>query len=88
MDFEEIKDLVQSLEKSNCKKITIKKGDFSLDIETTLAATAPLQAPLSPTNSDPVTPVEQEAVAEEQYVHSPMVGTFYSAPSPEQAAFV
>ena len=72
-------------------KITLKKGtDFQPVITTTAApvaywATAPAAGG---TVSTPDTPAESKESSNLREITSPMVGTFYSSPSPEAASFV
>lgn len=72
-------------------KITLKKGtDFQPVITTTAApvaytATAPATAG---TVSTPDTPAEPKETSNLREITSPMVGTFYSSPSPEAPPFV
>ena len=66
-------------------KITLKKGtDFQPVITTSAAPTGlPAAAPIAPAAA--AAPAPGEKLRE---ITSPMVGTFYAAPSPESAPFV
>ncbi|MEO7319285.1 MAG: acetyl-CoA carboxylase biotin carboxyl carrier protein [Chthoniobacteraceae bacterium] len=95
MDLKDIKELIALMRKNDLSvfkmekegfKITLKKGtDFQPIITTAapLALAAPLAAaPVStpaPATKEPSNFIE---------ITSPMVGTFYSAPSPESPAYV
>lgn len=81
----------------NKEKITIKKQGVGVVAETPVAPVA--QAPVAePAKAEPVAapaPVKEEKVEEkpaaDESLHkivSPMVGTFYSAPSPDADAYV
>lgn len=72
-------------------KITLKKGtDFQPVITTTTAPLA-VAAPIAPASgSAPAAASSASATAGEKLreITSPMVGTFYAAPSPESPAFI
>ena len=83
MKLEEIKELVQHFENRKWKKIHLKKGDFELHLEKEGEAVieeVPQRA----------LPVEERKITPKEgvYVKSPMVGTFYASPSPDQPPFV
>ncbi len=96
MTNREIKDLMRFFDNSEITKVKIKNGDFSIELQkgsentagmitvpqTVQAVSAP-QAPTTPATSE--TP-KQEAPA--NVIKSPMVGTFYVAPSPGAEPFV
>lgn len=97
MDIRKIKRLIQLLEESGINEIEIKEGEESLRIsrgssiapvappaQYTVAAPAPAAAPAAPApSSEPAAP----AIPEGHVVKSPMVGTFYRAPSPGAKPF-
>ncbi len=99
MTFEEIKELVEVLDKSSLASIKITKEDFSIYLNK-YGKAAPVAAPVAPAISAPAAaPVSASAVdASEapvaapakggECIPSPMVGTFYKSPSPDSAAFV
>jgi acetyl-CoA carboxylase biotin carboxyl carrier protein len=85
--LEEIKEIINLLEKSSLNKLSLKKGDFELAIEKPIYPASPL-LPLElkeVEKSLSTKPLEQ---TNEIFVSSPMVGTFYSTPSPNDPAFV
>mgnify|MGYP001812630576 FL=1 len=96
MDIRKIKKLIELLENSGLAEIEIKEGDDAIRIsrssavvETVMAAPAPAAAAAQPGA------VEAEQQAEEKSGHpeghvvtSPMVGSFYAAPSPDSKNFV
>ncbi len=97
MDIRKVKKLIELLEESGIDEIEIKEGEESVRISRhrpTLAAhyavptmaAAPAPAPAAA----PAAPVAPAAPAEPSghKVRSPMVGTFYRAPSPESKNFV
>lgn len=94
MDMEQVKELMTRLEESKLSKLIYKKGDFELHLE---KESAPLAVP----RPLPVEPAFQSDVALKgerggpvrvdvpgTYITSPMVGTFYGAPAPDQPPFV
>lgn len=97
MDIRKVKKLIELLEESGIAEIEIKEGEESVRISRTSSnvVTAPVQyaapplapaAPASPSEGTSAEPVK-EAIKGHQ-VTSPMVGTFYEAPSPGSPAFV
>ena len=100
MDIKQIKDLMSHLEASKLKRLVYKKGDFELEIEKESLAPPPppprTKAQIAETDSAFYSEVAQKGErggsgrpdAPGSYVTSPMVGTFYSSPSPDQPVFV
>jgi acetyl-CoA carboxylase biotin carboxyl carrier protein len=98
MDIRKVKKLIELLEESNIGEIEIKEGEESVRISrhgnqpaapVAYAAPAPAApAPAAaPAPSEAPAP-EAAAPAADNAVLSPMVGTFYRAPSPEAPSFV
>lgn len=99
MDIRKVKKLIELLEESNVQEIEIKEGEESVRISrggnsvqmvaapapATIAA-APAAAPAAP--SAPAAAPSESAAPAGHAICSPMVGTFYQAPSPETPAFV
>ena len=101
MDIRKIKRLIELLEESGVNEIEIHEGEESVRINrggTQVAvaqAPAPAQAPAAapapaPTAGEPASPAGDSAAEEVSghTIRSPMVGTFYRAPSPEAEPFV
>ena len=104
MDIRKVKKLIELLEESNIGEIEIKEGEESVRISrhgnqpaAPVAYAAP--APVAPAPAPAAAPAPAEAPATEaaapaaapaadNAVLSPMVGTFYRAPSPEAPSFV
>ena len=103
MDIRKVKKLIELLEESNIGEIEIKEGEESVRISrhgnqpaapVAYAAPAPAApappaaapAPREATAQEAATPAA--APAADNAVLSPMVGTFYRAPSPEAPSFV
>ncbi len=98
MDIRKVKKLIELLEESDVAEIEIHEGEESVRISR-ISSTAPMmmaQAPVAapaPAPAAPAAPATEEAPAEEQepeghIIRSPMVGTFYRAPSPTSKPFV
>jgi acetyl-CoA carboxylase biotin carboxyl carrier protein len=98
MDIRKVKKLIEMLEESGIDEIEIKEGEESVRISRhrpavaahyavpTAPAPAPMAAAHAPVAAAPVAPVKP-AEPEGHKVRSPMVGTFYRAPSPESKVF-
>jgi len=101
MDIRKVKKLIELLEESNIGEIEIKEGEESVRISrhgnqpaapvayaapapapAPAAAPAPAEAPAAEAAAPAAAPVADNAVL------SPMVGTFYRAPSPEAPSFI
>lgn len=102
MDIRKVKKLIELLEESNIDEIEIKEGEESVRITRNSGAqnvmmspypAAPAPAPIAaaPVAAAPVVspaPTEPAVASGHHAVKSPMVGTFYSSPSPTSASFV
>jgi acetyl-CoA carboxylase biotin carboxyl carrier protein len=99
MDFKEIKELIKVFDKSELSKLKVKNADFEISMgkgadevvttayapASTVAAPAPVAVQAA--SSSEVAPTSN-AASDALSIKAPMIGTFYSAPSPESAAFV
>jgi acetyl-CoA carboxylase biotin carboxyl carrier protein len=99
MDIRKVKKLIELLEESGIAEIEIKEGEESVRISRdsqTPTYAAPIPAPVAaapaPAAAPAVAPApavdEEPALPAGHQVKSPMVGTFYRAPSPGAAEFV
>ncbi len=97
MDIRKVKKLIELLEESDVAEIEITEGEESVRITRSQPQVQPqiIQAPVQAAAAAPaaaVPPVAPVAAAPEMppgtIVESPMVGTFYSAPSPGSRSFV
>ncbi|WP_320035709.1 acetyl-CoA carboxylase biotin carboxyl carrier protein [Halarcobacter sp.] len=97
MDFKEIKELIRVFDKSELNKLKVKEGEFEVAMQkgfeggTVVTTSAPVaQVAAAPAATAPVAaPVaDAPAAISGDTINSPMVGTFYSSPSPEAQAFV
>ena len=92
VDLKEIKDLMRTFDKSSLGKLKLKNGDFEIFLQKgskleSLVASQPVVTTVA-TEVSPI--VENNIIDSDKtdYIRSPMVGTFYKAPSPESAPFV
>ena len=98
MDIRKVKKLMELLEESGMAEIEIKEGEESVKISRHGASPAPSLTPVqsfvpqqpvstpAPVATSPVVTAENQT--SDQSIVSPMVGTFYSAPSPTAKPFV
>ncbi|MEQ8235108.1 MAG: acetyl-CoA carboxylase biotin carboxyl carrier protein [Gammaproteobacteria bacterium] len=98
MDIRKVKKLIELLEESGVAEIEIREGEESVRISrgTSAISYAPPPAAVAPPVAAPAPAAAEAAPAappapaapEGNVVESPMVGTFYTAPSPDSAPFV
>jgi acetyl-CoA carboxylase biotin carboxyl carrier protein len=102
MDIRKIKKMIELLEESGIAEIEIKEGEESLRIArilpgqaTTTYVNSPMPAQSAPMAAVSAAPVAapadagpMRAGAGEHVVSAPMVGTYYSAPTPGAKLFV
>ncbi|MGE9292311.1 acetyl-CoA carboxylase biotin carboxyl carrier protein [Ruficoccus sp. ZRK36] len=97
MDLKEIKQVVELMKRSDLTEFEIEEKDLKLRIcresqKPVAVAAAPVMAPAAPAPAAapaapaaPAKPVEEPGT---EFIKSPMVGTFYRAPSPDSPSFV
>ena len=83
MDLEQIEKLVEIIEKSTLKEITVEEGNLKINLKR--ENNSEIQNVQK--NIERKTEIVEET-DEESFITSPIVGTFYSAASPETPAFV
>ncbi len=101
MDIRKVKKLIELLEESDVAEIEIHEGEESVRISRisssapamVMPAAAPGPAPApapaaAPAAADSSATPAEEAEPEGHIIRSPMVGTFYRAPSPTSKPFV
>ena len=102
MDIRKVKKLIELLEESQVAEIEIHEGEESVRIsrqahypaqapaiyQAAPAAMPAAQTPAAPAAPAPAPAAEEPATPEGHHVTSPMVGTFYEAPSPGAKPFV
>jgi acetyl-CoA carboxylase biotin carboxyl carrier protein len=94
VDLKDIKAIVDLMEKNGLTAFEMEKGGFRIALSKGAVAghavsyaPAPVAAPAAPAAAS--TPAEPAApAASGKEIPSPMVGTFYTAPSPESPPFV
>jgi acetyl-CoA carboxylase biotin carboxyl carrier protein len=90
MDIRKVKKLIELLEESNIDEIEIKEGEESVRISRNAAQALVAPAPPAPAAAPAAAPEPAPAAAPATSGHvvkSPMVGTFYRAPSPTSPSF-
>ena len=98
MDIRKVKKLIELVESSDVAEIEIKAGEeairisrfsqHSAPVASMPAAAAPSSPPPRAAESASDAPPEPAKRDESKLVRSPMVGTFYSSPSPSAPSFV
>ena len=78
MDLEQIEKLVEIIEKSTLKEITVEEGNLKINLK------RENNIEIQSISKN----IEKKEPDEESFITSPIVGTFYSAASPETPAFV
>jgi len=95
MTFKEIKELIEVFDSSNLASLSIKDKDFKIELDKSSKTIQPqqeiIQTPAQPiqtqsTPTQPTTPTTTQV--EGETINSPMVGTFYQAPSPDSPPYV
>lgn len=87
MNLEKIEKLVKIIENSSMLDFSIQEGDVKIKMSRRGTAGAPA-APMAVSTQGVDTGADGLDSDDEAYITSPIVGTFYSAPSPEAKAFV
>jgi acetyl-CoA carboxylase biotin carboxyl carrier protein len=94
MDIRKVKKLIELLEESGIAEIEIHEGEESVRIsraiyaQPTMVAAAPAPVAAAPAAAAPAVEVSVSAVPSGHQVTSPIVGSFYSSPSPNAKPFV
>lgn len=106
IDFNQLRDFVEAIAKTDITDLTIKEGDFELNMRKelhssttyTVATSSPqpvIQQPVTPVTANitdaPSTTEDTSSKTKSNnwvQITSPMVGTFYRAPSPGEPSFV
>ncbi|MCX6060748.1 MAG: acetyl-CoA carboxylase biotin carboxyl carrier protein [Campylobacterales bacterium] len=94
MDMKQIKTLVQEFDASTLSKLKITLDAFSIELEKNVgvvSAPVMMAAPAVAVTAPALAAVSADSVSvplSGDAILSPMVGTFYSSPSPDSPAFV
>ncbi len=97
MDIRKVKKLIELLDESGVAEIEIKEGEESVRIsrgvaqnQVVMPQAMPAPVAAAPAVATEATPVAEvpDSVPAGHSVKSPMVGTYYEAPAPDQPSFV
>lgn len=96
MEFEKMIELIKTVSDSNLTQFQIEEDGFKLSMKTDKQSKVVVQKQesipkeIQSVAMDEIKPAEQKEIkkAEGKVVKSPLVGTFYSASSPDSAPFV
>lgn len=96
MDLKEIRTLIDLMKKNGLAVFKMEREGFKITLKTadaesatqiiTSAAPAPVMSAAAPVPAAPAPAPARESSLKE--IKSPMVGTFYSSPSPDAAPFI
>ncbi len=81
MTFQEIAQLVTLFDTSSATSMRLQDGDFSLELDRSAPASAPVA--LTPVTTPTIAPTQTKPT-----ITAPLVGTFYTAAAPDQPPFV
>jgi acetyl-CoA carboxylase biotin carboxyl carrier protein len=94
VDIKEIKALIDLMKKNGLTAFEMEKDGFRIALakesgfQPAVAYAAPAPMPAAPTATAATTAAPAPAASTGKEIPSPMVGTFYTSPSPESPAFV
>ena len=96
MEYDKIKQLMEDMGKSNIEELEIEFPEgMKISMKKNVAVVPAQQVVAQQSTNIPVVqsiqttqPVQEEPKEEYKEIKSPMVGTFYSKPSPDKEAFV
>ena len=99
VDLKDIKAIIDLMRKNSISEFELEKQDFKIKLKrggnggsaATVYEEAPLVTYVQPPASLPAAPLAVQAPAQvnnDVDIKSPMIGTFYRAPSPESASYV
>jgi acetyl-CoA carboxylase biotin carboxyl carrier protein len=100
IDFKELNELLAAIASNGITELTLKNSDFELTVSSGRATVSSETFVTIPANHNPApSTIETASIATNQpltptidkkwvEVKSPMVGTFYRSPAPDEAAFV
>ena len=103
MDFKDIKELIRVFDKSELNKLRVKESEFEISMQkgfengVTTVSTTPMIQTVAPTTQTASTSVlstpavsneaPQDNLIDGITINAPMVGTYYSSPSPDSPSF-
>ncbi len=89
-ETERLRELIRVVQESGIAEVTIEEGETRITVRRTDESERPEPTPAEPFAAAPAPGREEVAPAADEVfrVESPMVGTFYRAPAPDEAPFV
>ena len=87
MDIQYVKDMIALMEASSLSELDVSEGDARICLKRQPAGNVAVQ-PQVMTTLAPEPQEETKAINKGHVVKSPMVGTFYTSPSPSSPSFV
>jgi len=97
IDYQELRELLNTIAKTNITELNLKSKDFELNVRQSLPQVAnvftetaqtmvvvPSPPPVTQSDSSVLSPGDKNWVS----ITSPMVGTFYRAPAPNEPSYV
>lgn len=97
MDLKDIKAIIDLMKKNSVTEFELEKQDFKIRLKRGINGMAPIATEEAPLLNPPAVPLQTSVVPASQVppaasteleIKSPMIGTFYRAPSPEAVAYV
>jgi oxaloacetate decarboxylase alpha subunit len=82
MNIDELRELILLFDQTSIAELEVQKDSFKVNLRKTAGGNSPAVLPVSPAAAEPV-----YDAAKRVEVLSPMVGTFYAAPSPDAPPF-
>ena len=89
MEKQELFELMDRFSRSALQRMCLQDGDFRLELEKPqMAAAVPAVPAAAAAVAVAAAPAAEEAVPAGEFLKAPLVGTYYAAPSPEEAPYV
>lgn len=89
MDFKEILALIEVIDKSTLTKFSLKDGDTKIEIEKKESDLSSTKLSLGDKSDDlKVEEVKKIELDNFEYIKSPLIGTFYTSPSPDEETYI
>lgn len=93
MDLKQIEKLMIAMGHSSIKRVSLKREGFEIELERESAFSQASQPPVQreaklPPLQTPKEEKQEKSDISDVFVTSPMVGTYYSSPSPDDPPFV
>lgn len=87
LDLNQLRELLKILSQTDIAELTLKSGDFELTVRKGERGT-PSEVPVQAATTTPASPEPLSAEKKGFEVVSPMVGTFYRSPTPDDRPYV